>query len=518
MSAQKRKYGTWESENMERALSSYRNGVMGLNEAARTFSVPKATLKRRIDGTNNVAKEGNKNFGRCVDLPKEVEEDLVKHILFLEERFFGMSRDDLKNLAFQIAEANRIPHRFNQKKKQAGDKWYYSFLKRHPEISLRQPEATSIARARGFNKEKVMSFFDILEKIVDEYQFDATRIYNMDETGLSTVQKPKRVLAKKGKHQVGSITSGERGTNTTCICCVSAAGHYIPPMLIFKRLRFKEELARGGPPGALYTCSESGWINSEIFVEWLRHFISTVKPTPSNTVLLIMDGHYCHTKNLEAIQLAKNNGVVMISLPAHTTHRLQPLDVSFFKPLSVYFNEASDKWMRTNPMKSITQFQISELLAEAYGRAATIEISISGFRKAGIWPVNRNAFQDCDFVSSTLESEPLAGPSNMITAAEISPLPAKIPKKGKETTGTIVLTLSPYKKQLEMQQERKQNKMKRLELDQDKVSKKSWFCKICEQDKKEDMTQCMKCGDWLHDKCAKLKKTVDEFFCENCKS
>ena len=46
------KYGTWEEQTMERALAAYRNGDMGLNCAARNYSVHKATLNRRIDGTN----------------------------------------------------------------------------------------------------------------------------------------------------------------------------------------------------------------------------------------------------------------------------------------------------------------------------------------------------------------------------------------------------------------------------------------------------------------------------------
>jgi hypothetical protein len=84
-----------------------------------------------------------------------------------------------------------------------------------------------------------MEFFTTLEKIVHENNLDAGRILNMDETALSTVQKPQRVLARKGKHQAGAMTSAERGTNTTCICCTSAAGMFVSPFLIFRRLQFK---------------------------------------------------------------------------------------------------------------------------------------------------------------------------------------------------------------------------------------------------------------------------------------
>ena len=59
----------------------------------------------------------------------------------------------------------------------------------------------------------------------------------MDESGLTSVQKPGKVTSVKGKKQVGGLLSGERGQTTTIVCCMSAAGQYLPPMMIFRRMR-----------------------------------------------------------------------------------------------------------------------------------------------------------------------------------------------------------------------------------------------------------------------------------------
>ena len=45
--------------------------------------------------------------------------------------------------------------------------------------------------------------------MIDKYKFDATTIFNMDETYLSMVQKPGKTIAAKVKHQVGSIVSAD---------------------------------------------------------------------------------------------------------------------------------------------------------------------------------------------------------------------------------------------------------------------------------------------------------------------
>jgi hypothetical protein len=73
-----RKYGNWDTELMERALHAFRNCDMGLKAAARTYDVPKAMLKRRIDEKNKNATEHTQNFGRQCDLPKELEDELVR--------------------------------------------------------------------------------------------------------------------------------------------------------------------------------------------------------------------------------------------------------------------------------------------------------------------------------------------------------------------------------------------------------------------------------------------------------
>ena len=51
------------------------------------------------------------------------------------------------------------------------------------------------------------------------------QIYNCDETGISVVHKPGKVVAEMGRHKVYSITSAERGKTHTVLTCVSAAGN-----------------------------------------------------------------------------------------------------------------------------------------------------------------------------------------------------------------------------------------------------------------------------------------------------
>jgi len=67
----------------------------------------------------------------------------------MEGLFFEMTLTDIRRLAFQLAEHNDSPNAFNAHRGLAGEDWAISFLRRHRNLSIRSPEPTSAARARG---------------------------------------------------------------------------------------------------------------------------------------------------------------------------------------------------------------------------------------------------------------------------------------------------------------------------------------------------------------------------------
>nr|XP_047144645.1 MFS-type transporter clz9-like [Hydra vulgaris] len=142
-------------------------------------------------------------------------------------------------------------------------------------------------------------------------------------------------------------TSGERGSTTTVVCAFSASGKYVPPFFVFKRKRINNQLLRGGNADMLVMVSDSGWINENLFVDWLNHFISFAKPTKYKPVLLVLDNHESHV-SLDCFLLCRGNGIVLLSLSPHTSHRIQPLDLTYFGPLKSVYNRECDIFMVAN--------------------------------------------------------------------------------------------------------------------------------------------------------------------------
>lgn len=393
--------GKWSEETLKRAFELVQNG-RSVKSVAAELNIPRITLHDRLKYNSS----DKPALGRKPVFTPDQEAILTNHIKQLANTFYGITLTELRRLAYELAENLKIKHSFNKDKKMAGEDWVSSFIKRNPTISLRKPSATSLNRVLAFNISEVDIFFSNLNEVYKKQSFPATRVFNMDETGISTVQKPGKILAPKGQKQVGSVTSWERGRNITVVCAVSASGAYVPPMFIFPRKRMSPLLERGGPAGAIYRCSHNGWSNEELFNDWLHHFKDSTKPSEEDAVLLIMDNHGSHI-TLESFEFCRANHIKVVSIPPHTSHRLQPLDLSFYSPLKKAFNTECDRFLRANRFQKITVYDIAYIFNEAYMKVATMEKGVSGFRTAGILPFNPEKFSDLDFLPEADIQQPV---------------------------------------------------------------------------------------------------------------
>ncbi|XP_072390916.1 uncharacterized protein [Diabrotica undecimpunctata] len=271
----------------------------------------------------------------------------------MEASFFGLTRSDLR----RMAQRNGINHPF--KEEIAGNKWANLFLKRHKtKLSERKPTGTSYSRALGFNRENAQKCYQLLEDLHVKNEFTPDRIYNVDESGISVVQsKIPKVIALKGKRQIAALTSGERGALITIVACINATGSFVLPLVTFPRKNMSVQLKKGALSGTIFAVHPSGWIQINSFTKWLNDFIDFVHPTKEKPVLLPLDGHYSHTQNIEVIDLPRTHHVTVVSIPPHSSHKLQPLDKSFMGHLKTTHSTRS-YFLMPNILKKQTKCEI----------------------------------------------------------------------------------------------------------------------------------------------------------------
>ena len=217
------------------------------------------------------------------------------------------------------------------------------------------------------------------------------RIYNVDETGICLDGHAPRVVALKGQKKVRYRTSGNKN-QVTVIACVSASGQCIPPFVISDAKRLNQDWRKGEVAGTSYGLSDNGWVDTELFKGWLvEHFNENA--VGSRPILLLMDGHSSHFQP-EIIEFARTYKIIMFCLPPHTTHESQPLDTSVFKSLKLNWKTTCHTFTQSHPNQTITKYQFSSLLNEAWSKTMTTSTICAGFRKCGVYPFNPKAI-DC---------------------------------------------------------------------------------------------------------------------------
>jgi hypothetical protein len=137
-----------------------------------------------------------------------------------------------------------------------------------------------------------------------------------------------------------------------------------------------------------------------------------VKHKPSHKTLLIMDGHRSHV-DAEAVNIAERNNVIILLLPAHTSHELQPLDKAVFKSLKAALYDQCRYWHCQHPGRSLNKLAFSQVFTPAWNKTASRENAVNGFRATGIYPLNPHAITDSAFAPSE--------PSERHQAAQPSP-------------------------------------------------------------------------------------------------
>jgi hypothetical protein len=105
-------------------------------------------------------------------------------------------------------------------------------FKLNSQLTVRTPQGTSHARAKGFNPKNVRKFFEVYEPEFRKINSQPHRLFNVDETGITVVQqKHSKVISLNGKKEVGKLTFVERGCLITIITCMNTVGTYVSPMM-----------------------------------------------------------------------------------------------------------------------------------------------------------------------------------------------------------------------------------------------------------------------------------------------
>ena len=213
---------------------------------------------------------------------------------------------------------------------------------------------------------------------------------------IGVMQTGKRIMSREAYKSGRVMKAGHDGNREfiTLMACISAIGKKIPATLLYTgesydlRSTWVKDLE--DQDDFFFGASSNGWSNDAYGLQWLTEvFEPATRPTsPRTKRLLIVDGHSSHV-NMAFINKCWELHIILLVLPPHSTHRLQPLDVLLFGLLSLRYHQELNKFStRGLGMTSMKKKHFLKLFRPAYRNSFTEENIQKAFAKPGIWPYN----------------------------------------------------------------------------------------------------------------------------------
>lgn len=313
-------------------------------------------------------------------LTKKGIQSLVEHYVSL------LSDDEKANIGFK----NGYP----------SSRWIKSFSQRN-NLSYKRIQQVESCRLNAVTKHHVAEHIARLNAAFKRYGITSARqVVNMDQSGTSFQKMVGRSLRKgfvnsahKSKNICLQKTLSAKGKldRVTIMPVVGADGTAYRPCVIFpgKQPHYRvvngvhETIHDSLMPCHLYY-NETSAANSEIIFDWGKKFVEETKEIRKNGnhMVLILDGYGGHIQ-FNFLKYLKDNNIVVIALPAHTSHVLQPLDLTVFGPYKSYLEEELHRVARIST--KLNAFSVAVCIWNAYCKAFVPGNIRSGFVKCGVW-------------------------------------------------------------------------------------------------------------------------------------
>ncbi len=327
---------------------------------ARQYGIPTSTLWDRINGRKTAAAR-NQQFQR---LSPEEEEAICGWILRLQAWGWPPRVEQVRSIAQEVLVKKGDD-------KPVGINWPQKFLKRHSEIKTAYVPPLDKERAMAQDHEILAGWFNLFQSLKEEHGIEIEDIYNMNEKGfMQGVIAKLRVMISKYEKKAHMTQCGNREW-VSLIECISMDGRVLKPWIIFKgkvqQKAWYEVLKEGH-----IAVSENGWTDNELGLAWIRQcFDSETKICQKGEYrMLLIDGHASHITT-QVIDYCVNQKIILLCLPAHTTHLLQPLDVGVFAPLATAYKAHVQRITRLGASYSIDKTDFLEIYQQARHEAIT---------------------------------------------------------------------------------------------------------------------------------------------------
>uniref|UniRef100_A0A336M4Q2 CSON008873 protein n=1 Tax=Culicoides sonorensis TaxID=179676 RepID=A0A336M4Q2_CULSO len=382
----------YSRSDVDNAIQLVKSGS-SVNFAAKVFKIPETSL-RHIIKSNNLKGETETSHNQTV-LTKKEEQDLYNWILECSKAGFPRSTKQIVQQAYEISV--KYPRSKGFPSGRPSFMWLRRFLKRCGNLHRKKIVHVSInsAAKTSVNEVDIRAYHNRVSTYLEEnglYHILSfpNRIAVADESYLGFSPRPTTV--DQNRQKAKKSTKIDPKTHLTVLFTALANGNLMDSYIVYPYERLPKEIREEFPNQSMcFGKSESGWMNGELFLHYLKNVV--VKHLEQNQVerpfILFVDGHSSQI-GLEVIEYCKLQDIILISLYANATWLIQPLDIGVFGPLQTMWDEFLCNTSFALSYRSFAHFLKGFIEEKANVLAPFI---IKAFEDTGIFPWNCDAIR-----------------------------------------------------------------------------------------------------------------------------
>ena len=502
-----RAYNAFDKNNLDAIVRRIKAKRITLMKAAKISGIAYGTI------WNAVNKKHERQAGGQPRLSAESELAIVHSIDILTKWKVPVTGMEIKFLVKAYLDRKGIhDRRFTNNL--PGQDWLKSFSRRHHLVNRMADNITPV-RAE-ISAENISNYFDNLKNTVAGVPKE--NIFNYDETNFTDDPGASKIVCRRGTGRVEKkIQHGK--TSISVMFCGSATGQFLPPMVVYRAKHVYTEWTTGGPAGAVYESTPSGWFDSRTFTRWFQDvFLPGTEALAASGPRLIIGDNLASHFEPAVLAMCEEKNVIFTSLLPNATHLLQPLDVSVFRPAKLHWRAILRQWKTESRSRgTLPKTCFPGLLARLCNRLEGKTL-VSGFRACGIVPLDgtqvlkripsrntddANTSTLSDSVMELLErhcgpanndivtkrGKKMPAPGTRVRLTDVTPSTSEIQEPTPSTSGTKHPAMA--------------KKSKRVAIDMT-------ICYVCEQwacpetddeDALDSWVECDRCGRWYHVSC-----------------
>jgi hypothetical protein len=213
-------------------------------------------------------------------------------------------------------------------------------------------------------------------------------IYNFNKTGfqMGVISTAKVITGSERAGRPVSIQPGNREW-VTVIESVSSSSWSLPPMIIFEgKVYISTWYTNTLPPDWTIALSDKGWTDDSLGLTWLTDIFGKYTKDRIKGIyrLLILDGHGSYSTP-EFDLFCKEHSIITLCMPPHSSHLLQPLDVSCFAVLKRLYGRQIEEYIR-NGLNHINKADFLTAYTIARNKSISTNTVRNGFLATGLIP------------------------------------------------------------------------------------------------------------------------------------